>query len=68
MRAELPLTVDKVKTLLDGEAGIDYERLVQLLIQGIFVKQLCLCLYVNANKDVCHNPPTFSDVLLDMRC
>ena len=62
--AQLSLTVDKARNLLDDEVGIDYERLVQLSIQGLFCKQLYRRLYAEtANGDVCQNPPTFTTYL-----
>ena len=68
MMAQLPLTADSARNLLDNMAGIDYERLVQLSIQGLFCKQLWRQLYTKtANEDVRQNPPTFDDVLRDMK-
>ena len=68
MMAQLPLTADRARALLDNEAGIDYQRLVQLSIQGIFCKQLFRCLYMETNREDIHQiPPTFNDVLWNMR-
>ena len=68
LMAKLPLTVDRARNLLDNEAGIDYERLVQLSIQGLFCKQLFHRLYTEtAIEDVCQDLPTFNEVLCDMK-
>ena len=65
--AQLPLTTDRAKQLFDNEAGIDYERLVQLSIQGVFCKQLFNRLYAEfVKEDVSKKLPTFN-VLWDMR-
>ena len=67
MMAQLPLTADRARNLLDDEADIDYKQLVQLSIQGIFCKQLCRHLYTEAVNQVCQNPPMFDDVLREMK-
>ena len=65
---QLPLTADRARILLDNEVRIDYQQLVQLLIQEIFYKQLCCYFYAKTKHEEVHkNPPTFKDILWDMK-